>query len=137
MKELVQILRKNGLRATKERLRLLEILKSSKKPLSILDVLALDKKQTMDQATVYRSLASFQNAGLVKQISFNQDAYLYELRDHGDHHHLVCTGCGLVEDFHGCNFRILSKKALARSKNFIAVKDHSFELFGLCKTCAN
>ena len=47
-------------------------------------------------ATIYRVLAQFEAAGLVKRHSFDGESAIYEL-DEGEHHdHMVCSSCGMV-----------------------------------------
>ncbi|HEX9503687.1 MAG TPA: transcriptional repressor [Patescibacteria group bacterium] len=131
-----QLLRGYKLKATPGRVRLLAFLSNAKKPMSIKEISKAVGSKTLDQATVYRTLESFKALGLVKQVDFQKDHAYYEMSD-SDHHHLVCKNCGRVEDFHGCNSESLIKHALKQSKHFSSVKEHSLELFGLCKVCNN
>lgn len=50
-------------------------------------------------STVYRTLDLLVAEGLVREAPLGGDRRVYEAagRDAGDHHHLVCLGCGLVE----------------------------------------
>ena len=137
MLDLSNLLRQKGLKATAERKALLGILQQTRRPLSIPAILAQDRQGIMNQATVYRSLDVFVQAGIARRIDLKADFAYYELADPQDHHHLVCRSCGRVEDFHGCDFPRLARHALARSKNFRTIEDHSLELFGLCKACSN
>jgi len=123
-----------GLKATPSRLALLDLLVKNHKPLSIRDIL---KKigQKADQATVYRMLESFKNAGLARQVDFQQDFAYFEIADEHDHHHIVCRACGRIEDFIGCDFEKLAQKALKQTKKFSAIDQHSFEMFGICNSC--
>ena len=92
-------------------------------------------KNSIDQATVYRTVISFEKAGILKQIDLRTGAVLYEMPRH-HHHHLVCVECGLVEDVEMCDIGETSKKILKQSKKFGSIKEHSLELFGTCKACA-
>ena len=48
--------------------------------------------------SVYNALGDFADAGLVRRIEPAGRPMLFELRVADNHHHLVCTGCGRVED---------------------------------------
>jgi Fe2+ or Zn2+ uptake regulation protein len=116
---------------------LLEILLSFGKPLSAKGILEqIEKKiKNTDQVTVYRTLKTLSEKGIVHSVHWGGDALLYEIsREH--HHHMVCTSCGDIEDFHECDFDKISKNILRGSKKFSHIMRHSFELFGLCSCCS-
>lgn len=48
--------------------------------------------------SVYNALADFADAGLVRRIEPAGHAGHYELRVADNHHHLICTSCGAIED---------------------------------------
>lgn len=48
--------------------------------------------------SVYNALGDFVDAGLVRRIEPAGHPGLYEMRVDDNHHHLVCTSCGRVED---------------------------------------
>lgn len=127
-------LKKCGLKVTAIRLKVLEALSKSHRPQTIQQIIAAVPGKTF-KVTIYRVLADLKEAGLVRQVDFQQPHAFFELEDPADHHHLVCLKCDRVEDFTGCEADRLSKKALAQSKQFAAVTSHSFELFGVCKKC--
>jgi len=127
-------LREAGYKATPDRFAVLDILARSRTPLSIKRIMALAKG--MDQVTVYRTLKTLKDADLVRQVDLEHGHAHFELTDPKDHHHLICTNCGKIEDFGGCDMEPLVKKALRGSKQFGAVTRHSLEFFGLCKACS-
>lgn len=129
-------LRRSGFRATPIRENLLALLAAAGEPLTVEKIVKQLKKPAADQATVYRALKDLKDAGVVRRIDLEHSHAHYELVGGSDHHHLVCTACGRIEDFEGCHFEELAKAALRRSKKFAAVNRHSFELFGTCKNCA-
>ena len=47
-----------------------------------------------DQATVYRTIGSLKEKGVVRQIDLRHNHAHYELTDARDHHHLICEACG-------------------------------------------
>ena len=132
MHDYKETLRKNGLKATSGRIKLLELLSKAKHPVSIKEIVKAIGSRLLDEATIYRSLESFKEKELIRRVDFRRGYTYYELAD-DDHHHLVCKNCGRIEDFEGC--QDLIKKTLKQSKYFSQINEHSLELFGLCKQC--
>ncbi len=122
-------------RNTPVRAAVLKIFEDKHKPLSIKEVVSLIKIPA-DESTVYRVVNFFVEQGLLKQVFIQKDATFYELANREDHHHLVCTNCKKITDFHGCGVDSLVKNALKQNPEFKIVNSHSLELFGLCRTCA-
>ncbi len=127
-------LRKKGIKATVPRVRVIECLLREHAPRTVSEL--AQTLTTIDPVTVYRSMQLFLKHGIVREVDLRVGAVAYEMLDEGDHHHLVCVGCKVVEDFTGCGFEKLSEIALKQSVAFAEVKSHSFELFGMCKSCA-
>ena len=130
------ILNAAGFRATKPRIALLSFLDNSTIPLLINEIVSGLKSAKVDQVTVYRMIEAFKTAGIVREVNLQGERPRYELADiEHDHHHIVCTNCRKVEDFVGCDTSKLEKKALQQS-HFAKVTGHSFDLYGLCNSCA-
>lgn len=128
-------LRAAGFRGTPGRLAILRVLKNAKEPLTIREVKkALPVR--IDQVTVYRILHALTGGGLIRRVDLQHRHAHYELADAADHHHLICTSCGAIEDFSGCDFEDIARDALRTSKKFTEITQHSLELFGVCKKCA-
>lgn len=131
------ILRRAGFRVTKPRLLILELLEISSTPLSIYEIVAQLRDHDIDQVTVYRSIETFTQAGIIREVDFLGQHARYELPDlEHDHHHIVCTKCHKIEDFVGCDIENIEKKALRQSHAFSQIIGHSFDLYGLCNSCA-
>jgi Fur family transcriptional regulator, ferric uptake regulator len=134
-KEFQKLLRDNNFRSTEGRLALLSALKSSHEPLSV-ETLARQISSHLDEVNVYRALESFARAGIVRRVDLHHGHVHYEFTHGDDHHHIICTSCDKLEDFVGCEYDKLLNKALKQTSTFSKVTSHSFELFGLCNTCA-
>lgn len=131
------LLRNAGLKVTKPRQLILNVLEKAKYPISIKDILKKISKNNIDQVTIYRNLNSLKEMGIVNQVDFRKDHALYELKDEqNDHHHIICTKCDMIEDFRGCDYEKIANKALIGS-NFKKITGHSFEFFGICRNCIN
>ena len=133
--DVTHMLKSAGLRATKPRVRVLSILEESTIPLSVVDITSLLKRPSVDQVTVYRTLESFVQAGLVNHVELHQGRSFFELATREHHHHLVCRSCGKVEDVEDCVMDTLQKKIEKKSKHFSTVSSHALEFFGDCKEC--
>jgi Fur family ferric uptake transcriptional regulator len=132
-----EILNKSGLKKTEVRLLLLDFLSKNNKPLSASLIFEKLKKNKLDQVTIYRTLDTFLKKGVIKKVDTHKREAEYELLDQkNDHHHIICVKCNTVEDFTGCESEKLIKNALKKAKKFKEITHHSFDLFGLCKTCS-
>ena len=126
-------LRKAGLKVTLPRLKILEILESSKtRHLSAEDIYRhlLESNEDIGLATVYRVLTQFEAAGLVTRHHFEDGMAVFEL-DHGVHHdHIVCIDCGRVEEFMDAG--IEERQTAAAKRLGFEIRDHSLILYGHC-----
>ena len=136
MKEdLSNILKKTGFKITPTRLAILEVFSHDCKPINAEFIFKKLKKEKVNIVTIYRTLTSFENAGILKRVYLQKDSVYYEMAGH-HHHHIVCTDCGLVEGFDDCDLDNLSKKVLKSSSKFNTITKHSLELFGICRKCS-
>ena len=127
-----------GQRYTNSRRRLVSILLHSSKPLTINQILETDKN--LAQSSAYRNLGVLEEAGTVIRIATNDDYAHYELAEHilDHHHHLICSPCGEVLDFHLSDSieRALeiSLQQVADQFDFV-VDTHRLDLIGTCTSC--
>ena len=131
------LLRAQGLKMTPKRLQLLSILARIKRPLSAHEILENWSQDGTDIVTLYRTLEAFTAASIVQRVNLQHGHTDYELVTPGKHHHhLVCTGCGTIENIKGCPGDKAEKSVLRRSTKFSSIREHSFEFFGICRACA-
>ncbi len=127
-----------GQRYTNSRRRLVSILLHSSKPVTISQILKTDKN--LAQSSVYRNLGVLEEAGAVIRIATNDDYAHYELAEHilDHHHHLICSPCGEILDFHLSDSieRALeiSLQQVADQFDFV-VDSHRLDLIGTCTSC--
>lgn len=129
-------LRKAGLKVTLPRMKILDMLEQSpSRHLSAEDVYKalLESGDDIGLATVYRVLTQFEAAGLVQRHHFEGNQSVFELAE-GDHHdHMVCLGCGKIEEF--CDPMIEERqRAVAQERGF-EITDHALNLYGKCQDC--
>jgi Fe2+ or Zn2+ uptake regulation protein len=87
-----------GYRATTQRLLLLRLLQNAKGHAGADDLYASAhaRNTRLSLSTVYRTLNSLKEAGLVRELHLDEDHHHYELVGKDPHHHLVCQTCGEV-----------------------------------------
>jgi len=128
------LLRQHSCKVTRPRLAVLAALEEAGAPLSVQQLRARLRPTRLDQATVYRTLKTLKEAGLVQQIDWEHGHAHYELALGPHHHHVVCTRCQRVEDITDCAMDELAAKVL-RGSDFATITHHSLEFFGVCRKC--
>jgi len=131
-----QELRKVGLKVTLPRLKVLEILETTKqRHLSAEDVYKalLKMGEEIGLATVYRVLTQFEAAGLVSRLSIDGGHAVFEIEDGNHHDHMLCVRCNAIEEF---TDDVIEERqhAIAAEKGF-DMTDHSLYIYGICKQC--
>lgn len=129
------ILKQSKLKSTGARLKLLDIFKHAKKPLSVNDIFSLLRDEKADKVTLYRNVESLARIGVLKQIRLKDRQAYYELVEKNHHHHIICSHCGKIKDISKCAVDIINKNFL-RSVGFSKLTEHSLEFFGVCVSCA-
>ena len=131
-----QELRDAGLKVTLPRVKILQILESSAtKHLSAEDIYKalIEADEDVGLATVYRVLTQFETAGLVERHHFEGGSSIFELTSVDHHDHIVCNGCGRVEEFFD---QVIESQQEAIAKKYgFTITDHSMYLYGLCTDC--
>ncbi len=98
------------------------------------DLAALVQARTPDVhlSTVYRTLDSLAELGLVEHVHFAHGAATYHLAPSG-HRHLVCEVCGTVIDVPA---ELLDELGRTVDERYgFELHDHHFALSGRCATC--
>jgi Fur family ferric uptake transcriptional regulator len=101
-----QSLQQQGVRLTRQRKILLDLIDQSGKHLDAesLYTLAREKDPKLNRVTVYRTLKLLKQSGLVDELDlmhFSGEQHFYETRMKQEHAHVVCLRCGKIEEFFG------------------------------------
>jgi Fe2+ or Zn2+ uptake regulation protein len=129
---LKKMLKDASLKVTTSRISILKVLLATNYPETIQNI--HKKLKSIDIVTLYRTINSFEKNSLVRKVDLHKDTTYYELNiEH--HHHIICTKCGLVEDFKSCNIKDSMQKIIRKALNFKYINGHSFEFFGICNAC--
>jgi len=85
-------------------------------------------------STVYRSLELLESLGLVTHTHLGHGAPTYHLADDADHVHLVCRGCGTVQEVPASAVEDTVERLAADHRFHVDVRH--FAIFGTCAGCA-
>ncbi len=129
------LLKTKGYKVTEGRLSILDIFSKHHIPLNAEGVSGYLKGNMVDTATVYRTLKSFEESGILKRVDLRSGSAYFEFNNDHHHHHLVCKKCGEIEDVDVCEMDKLNEKVLKHSSKFKIILEHSLEFFGVCKSC--
>ena len=130
------ILREHGHKLTPQRHIVLKVMASSHDHLT--PEVIYEKSRVEDpgigRVTVYRTLEVLSKLNLVCRVHAEGRCRSYMMRRPTEHHHhLICSGCGKVEDFTNCSLSEMEKK-LSQESGF-DIKGHLLEFYGLCRDC--
>jgi len=85
-------------------------------------------------ATVYRTLQTLAEGGLVDVLRTEDGESLYRKCERSEHHHhLVCRGCGTAVEIDGPTVETWASQVGA-AHGFTDIT-HTIELFGTCEAC--
>jgi Fe2+ or Zn2+ uptake regulation protein len=92
-------LRGAGLRVTAPRVATLAVIGQSHHPdADTIATAVRERLGAVSKQAVYDVLHALADVGLVRRISVGPGAARFEIHRHDNHHHLVCTRCGRIED---------------------------------------
>jgi Fur family ferric uptake transcriptional regulator len=99
-------LKTRGIRVTRQRRILLDLIDRAGRHLDAEELYELAKKQDpkLNRVTVYRTLKMLKQGQLVDELDlmhYEGDQHYYETRAKREHAHIVCLGCGKIEEFYG------------------------------------
>ena len=85
-------------------------------------------------STVYRTLSTLTQKGLLLRSASQDGSLYYQLRDSRHRHYLICTQCGSTVPIRGCPLEAL-ERAMGAETGF-SITGHNLELYGICPDCA-
>lgn len=134
----MDILKKNGLSITDSRKKILELFYDSDGALAHADI-ENSTTTTFDRVTVYRTLQTFVEKGIIHQIPTTDNAVLYALckdacaegHHHDNHVHFICSNCEktiCLDD--------VTVPEVKLPKGFIPLQS-AMTVTGICDECKN
>lgn len=123
-----------GLRATRQRLVVLELLFREGSPLSHAEILS-KLEEHLDRVTLYRTLETLKKAGIVHQVQGIDGVWRFCAHDAeaagcpGDHAHFLCLSCGRM-------FCLTDQKMpRVEVPDGMKVEGKQFVIYGTCPEC--
>ena len=131
-------LKKRGIRLTRQRQLLLDILDETGDHLDAENLYkqARQRDPKLNRVTVYRTLKLLKNGGLVDELDlmhWEGDQHYYETRRKQEHAHVICLRCGKVEEFFGDPLQRLRKQVESHLGFQILIA--RTEIGGYCAHC--
>ncbi|MGZ3713406.1 MAG: Fur family transcriptional regulator [Bdellovibrionota bacterium] len=127
-------LKLRGLKVTIPRRAILQALILEHGPFTAEEIHKQISRRVCDLATVYRTLSSLEEAGLLRRCEFGDGSARYEMAGQGNahHHHLICKSCKKVEVVDECELEEIDR--FAQKRGFTDIS-HTLEFFGICADC--
>jgi Fur family ferric uptake transcriptional regulator len=129
------MLKRAKLYCTEARVGILRALLETARPLRQDQITPQLAQHTFNKVTVYRTLESLVEAGLVHRAFTYKRTWYFELADHCTEHqchpHFTCTSCGVTH----CLTDVSLPMARISRKGFV-VSRQQVRLEGLCPACA-
>lgn len=131
-------LRERGVRLTRQRRILLDLIDQSGRHLDAESLfnMAKEKDPKLNRVTVYRTLKLLKEGGLVDELDlmhYGGDQHYYETRLKQEHAHVICLRCGKVEEFFGEPLQKLRRQVEAHFGFQIVLA--RTEIGGYCPHC--
>lgn len=128
------MLKEVRLYCTEARVAVLTVLMEAGGPLRQDQIAGWLESHTLNKVTVYRTLDSLVEAGLVHRAFMQNRAWHFELADHCSekqcHPHFTCTNCGVTR----CMTDVSLPMAQIHQKGYI-INRQQVRLEGLCPAC--
>lgn len=128
-----EILSYKGLKNTRHRADILQILQNSQQPLSADHIFLKlqERKKTINLSTVYRILNVLTEKEILIRTKF-QDKFFYEINSREHTHKFICSRCKKMFNIKGCPLEVYEKNIKYLG---FEVTGHRLELYGFCRTC--
>ncbi|MFH1542735.1 MAG: Fur family transcriptional regulator [bacterium] len=131
MKSLQEIIEDKGMRPSHQRLKVLEYLRDNRTHPTVDEIYQALKKSlpTISKTTIYNTLYTFIEAGLVSEITVccQEARYDYVTQQHA---HFLCKDCGAVEDIVDIKYPKIGKEVDGHQ-----VEDMMVYVKGICSKC--
>lgn len=129
---------RRGIRLTRQRRVLLQVMESARRHLDADEILERAQKldRNVTRVTVYRTLDLLKRHGLIDELDLlhlRGDRHFYESHGPRDHIHVACLRCGKVREVESPLYEEL-KQQIARDCN-IEISVSRTEVGGICADC--
>jgi Fur family ferric uptake transcriptional regulator len=126
-------IRTAGMRVTKPRVALVEVLLRQEGPVSIERIHQEVGVKSCDLVTIYRCLAAFEDLGLVRRSYLHNGTCLYEQTiSAARRYHIICKDCGRTDPV---DYAMTGDVEQRLHEKGYAQLSHVVEFFGVCPAC--
>lgn len=129
----LKLLKENGYKHTKQRIRLLELLDKQEQYLSVKHLWG-DFQVDFPGAsydTVYRNLYTLSELGILETTTLDGEKHFrFHCETDGHHHHFICTTCGKTNAIDICPMDAVTDQLPEHQ-----IEHHTFEVYGKCPSC--
>ena len=135
-----ELLKSKKMKATPQRIAILELLMNTKAHPTAYEIYRSfdDTKSDVSIATIYKTLDAFKKSGLILELSFGEEKFRYDA-DTSTHVHLLCSKCGAVDDAStdkiSTSIDVLSQ-TVAETSGF-NISNTQICFHGICKKCSS
>lgn len=129
-----KVCKAKGLRITHQRAEIFKALLNHSNHPTTEDVFNRVRKhlKTISLDTVYRTMATFEEHGMIRRVHYVDSASRFDINV-SNHHHLVCSECGKIEDFYWPEFdRMKPPNSVA---HWAQIEIKHAVINGLCSSC--
>jgi Fur family ferric uptake transcriptional regulator len=129
-------LKRSGLKNTRCRAAILNILEQSDQPVSADSLFRElgEKNITVSFSTVYRTLEALENKNLVVKLAITgEDKAFYEYNRMGHRHYLICLGCKKILAIEHCPLK--DYEEFLKKETAYAISGHKLDIYGYCPAC--
>ncbi|QWB99474.1 transcriptional repressor [Mycoplasmatota bacterium] len=135
-KSIISKITEAGLKKTKYRVNIIDLLEKSNTLLSAQDIHTqlIKNKTKVNLSTVYRTLDKLTENGIINKVDIEQEKQsLYEYNRDEHHHFLICKNCNKIETIYNCPLHDYEQEIMKDSGFYIT--GHKIEFYGYCKEC--
>jgi Fur family ferric uptake transcriptional regulator len=133
---IVDDLKRNGLKNTKCRAAILDILEQSDQPVAAdrLFHQLNEKNIILSFSTVYRTLETLTDKKLVKKLTIaGEDKAFFEYNRKGHRHYLICLDCKKILAIEHCPLK--GYEEILKKETDYAISGHKLDIYGYCPDC--
>ena len=134
MRDYALLLKESGLKATYQRMNILERIEAhGHMSIDAIYDEVIKAHPSLSLATIYKNIILMVEKGVLVEVPISGNKSKYELCKE-DHIHLVCTECGEVEDKPKDSFADNLFASITQKENFTLSKQQ-INLYGVCSHC--
>lgn len=131
-----EFLKSKGIKITKGRIEILNILKNAENSLSAEKIYQIYRENStnINLSTVYRTLELFVEKEITEKITLNDGVFSYRLKKQTHRHHLQCDICHKEIEI-PCPMSQIEE--IVQNETGFTLTQHDLVLKGVCRECKN